>query len=202
MCLHPGDLRYQDNGSIAEKGSAERVHIYEQGNYLHPLSKVSGRYRRWPCRSQLLGVWAVAMRPGARCFVPAGMVPSIGIAEFLKYFNHLPFFPHQMYLRPLNFVWEATETRKETGFYPVSAPCITSSLMVGEDDKVWGPEFKVESLYLKTLRSPWKCMTEGWVKGDGMKTHCYYYYEEMVQYTATEMSPSRFLQAHSPSFAL
>lgn len=46
MCLHPGDLRYQDNGSIAEKGSAERVHIYEEGNYLHPLSKVSGRYRR------------------------------------------------------------------------------------------------------------------------------------------------------------
>jgi hypothetical protein len=53
-------------------------------------------------------VWAVAMRPGARCFVPAGMVPSIGIAEFLKYFNHLPFSPTKciwghliLYERPL-----------------------------------------------------------------------------------------------------
>lgn len=35
------DLRCHRNGSITKRESAERVRSYEQGNDLHPLSKVS-----------------------------------------------------------------------------------------------------------------------------------------------------------------
>lgn len=63
-CLQPGKLTiimiqwwYHYRKSITERGSAERVHTYEQENYLHPLSKESGGLGddHWD-------VWAVAMR--------------------------------------------------------------------------------------------------------------------------------------------
>lgn len=41
MSLSLGDLRCHHNGSTTERESAERVCFYEQGNDLHPLSKVS-----------------------------------------------------------------------------------------------------------------------------------------------------------------
>lgn len=46
-------------------------------------------------------------------------------------------------------------------------------------------------------------MTGGWgrqgVKGDGMKTHCYYYYEEVVQYMgglASSVQLQKFAPIH------
>lgn len=53
-----------------------------------------------------------------------------------------------------------------------------------EYKEVWDPDYVVRgwTCVLEDIIPPWKCMTGEGVKGDGMKTQCYYYYEEVVQY--------------------
>lgn len=74
-----------------------------------------------------------------------------------------------------------------------------------EYKEVWDPDYVVRgwTCVLEDIIPPWKCMTGEGVKGDGMKTQCYYYYEEVVQYIVvwpeTEIHPNIFLQAHSLS---
>lgn len=69
-----------------------------------------------------------------------------------------------------------------------------------EYKEVWDPDYVVWGwiCVLEDIMPPWKCMTGEGVKGDGMKTQCYYYYEEVVQYIVVWLVQSR--ERNSPQY--